>query len=80
MMSGGMKKFGADIIRSQVKYEASTLFADYPVKRPWYPLTTDIYQEIVPSIGDAYPYPMQALFLYMGSPVYARPATSISTS
>jgi tetrathionate reductase subunit A len=42
--------------------------------RPWYPLATDIYQEIVPSIGDAYPYPVQALFLYMGSPVYALPA------
>jgi anaerobic selenocysteine-containing dehydrogenase len=28
----------------------------------------------VPSIGDAYPYPTQALFLYMGSPVYSLPA------
>lgn len=74
MITGGLKKFGTDIIRSQVKYEASTLFADYPAKRPWYPLATDIYQEIVPSIGDAYPYSTQALFLYMGSPVYALPA------
>lgn len=74
MLAGGLKKFGADLIRSQVKYEASTLFADYPAKRPWYPLATDIYQEIVPSIGDAYPYPTKALFLYMGSPVYALPA------
>jgi anaerobic selenocysteine-containing dehydrogenase len=65
MISGGLKKFGVDLIRSQVKYEASTLFADYPPQRPWYPLATDIYQEIVPSIGDAYPYPTQALFLYM---------------
>jgi anaerobic selenocysteine-containing dehydrogenase len=74
MKGGSLKKFGTDIIRSQVKYESSTLFADYPAKRPWYPLATDIYQEIVPSIGDAYPYPVQALFLYMGSPVYALPA------
>lgn len=74
MKSGGLKKFGADIIRTQVKYESSTVFEDYPPKRPWYPLATDIYQEIVPSIGDAYPYPVKALFLYMGSPVYALPA------
>ena len=78
---GASKKFGVDLIRSQVKYESSTLFADYPAKRPWYPLATDIYQEIVPSIGDAYPYPIKALFLYMGSPVYALPAghTNIET-
>ncbi len=74
MVNGGLKKFGADIIRSQVKYETTTIFEDYPAKRPWYPLATDIYQEIVPSIGDAYPYPIKAMFLYMGSPVYALPA------
>ncbi len=74
MSPGALKKFGADIIRSQVKYESSTLFEGYPARRPWYPLATDIYQEIVPSIGDAYPYPTRALFLYMGSPVYALPA------
>ena len=74
MSNGALKKYGVDLIRSQVKYESSTLFADYPAQRPWYPLATDIYQEIVPSIGDAYPYPTQALFLYMGSPVYALPA------
>jgi anaerobic selenocysteine-containing dehydrogenase len=33
-----------------------------------------VYQEIIPSIGDQYPYPIQALFFYMGSPVYALPA------
>ncbi len=29
---------------------------------------------MIPSIGDAYPYPIKALLLYMGSPVYALPA------
>ncbi|MGQ9633926.1 MAG: hypothetical protein ACUVXB_06725 [Bryobacteraceae bacterium] len=28
----------------------------------------------MPSAGDAYPYPIKVLFLYMGSPVYALPA------
>ncbi len=73
LSNGALKKFGHAIIRSG-KYENSTIFEDYPAKRPWYPLATDIYQEIVPSIGDAYPYPIKALFLYMGSPVYALPA------
>ncbi|MBI3959731.1 MAG: molybdopterin-dependent oxidoreductase, partial [Chloroflexi bacterium] len=74
MKSGSLKKFGVDLIRSQQKYENTTIFEGYPAKRPWYPLATDIYQEIVPSIGDAYPYPTKALFLYMGSPVYSLPA------
>ncbi len=67
--------FGTTIIRTEA-YEKNTLFLrdGYPARRNWYPLATDIYQEIVPSIGDAYPYPVKALFLYMGSPVYALPA------
>jgi tetrathionate reductase subunit A len=67
--------WGISIIRHDVKYEETTLFTgSYPAKRPFYPLASDIYQEVIPSIGDAYPYPVKALFLYMGSPVYALPA------
>lgn len=66
--------FGISIIRHDVKYDETTLFEGFPAKRPFYPLASDIYQEIIPSIGDAYPYPVKALFLYMGSPVYALPA------
>jgi len=65
---------GIDIIRGGASYERSTIFANYPAKRPWYPLATDVYQEVIPSAGDAYPYPIKALFLYQGSPVYALPA------
>ncbi len=65
--------FGVSIIRHEAKYEESTLFTGYPAKRPWYPLSSDIYQEILPSVGDAYPYPIKIAFLYMGSPVYALP-------
>jgi anaerobic selenocysteine-containing dehydrogenase/Ni/Fe-hydrogenase subunit HybB-like protein len=68
-----MKPFGISIIRHDTSYEKSTIFDDYPAKRPWFPLSSDVYQEIVPSIGDAYPYPVKALFLYMGTPVYALP-------
>ncbi|MBI4875238.1 MAG: molybdopterin-dependent oxidoreductase, partial [Acidobacteria bacterium] len=66
--------FGIDIIRGGASYEKSTIFSGYPAKRPWYPLASDVYQEVIPSAGDAYPYPIKALFLYMGSPVYALPA------
>jgi tetrathionate reductase subunit A len=75
-VEGAIAPFGTSIIRHNEKYENHTLFArdGYPAKRNWYPLASDIYQEIVPSIGDAYPYPVQALMMYMGSPVYSLPA------
>ncbi len=67
-------KFGISIIRHDIKYEDSTLFSGYPAKRNWWPLASDIYEEVIPSIGDAYPYPIKALFTYMGTPAYALPA------
>ncbi|MBX3055587.1 MAG: molybdopterin-dependent oxidoreductase [Anaerolineae bacterium] len=75
-MSDSMAPFGTSIIRHGEKYDKNTLFLrdGYPAKRNWYYLSSDIYQEIVPSIGDAYPYPAKALMLYMGSPVYSLPA------
>jgi len=66
--------FGVSNIRHGVKYEETTLFSGYPAKRPWFPLSSDIYQEVIPSVGDAYPYPVKALFLYMGTPAYSLPA------
>ncbi|MFN2238915.1 MAG: molybdopterin-dependent oxidoreductase [Thermoanaerobaculia bacterium] len=66
--------FGTDIIRGGATYEDSTIFAGYPAKRPWYSLASDVYQEVIPSMGDAYPYPIKAYFLYMGAPVYSLPA------
>lgn len=72
--SGKLTEFGVSCIRHNVKYEDSTIFSGYPAKRPWFPLASDVYQEVMPSLGDAYPYPGKALFLYMGSPVYTLPA------
>jgi tetrathionate reductase subunit A len=68
--------FGTSIIRHNEAYEKHTLFLrdGYPARRHWYPLASDVYQEIIPSIGDAYPYPIKALVMYMGSPVYSLPA------
>jgi anaerobic selenocysteine-containing dehydrogenase len=72
--SAKITPIGLDIIRGGASYEKSTIFEGYPAKRPWYPLASDVYQEVIPSAGDAYPYPIKALFLYQGSPVYALPA------
>ena len=73
MHSDPAKPFGLSIIRHEQSYEKSTIFEGYPAKRPWYPLASDVYQEVIPSIGDAYPYPVKALILYMGAPNYALP-------
>ncbi len=74
MHPGKTTPYGVSIIRHDVKYEDTTLFAGYPAKRPWFPLASDIYQEILPSASDAYPYPLKALILYMGTPAYSLPA------
>ena len=71
---GAPKPFGISSIRHGLDYEKTTIFSGYPAKRNWFPLSSDIYEEIIPSIGDAYPYPVKALFLYMGAPTYALPA------
>lgn len=72
---GKLTPFGISIIRHDMKWQDTTLYdGKYPARRNWYPLSSDIYQETIPSIGDAYPYPIKALFIYMGTPVYALPA------
>lgn len=73
-IDGKMKPFGVSIIRHETVYDKTTLFKGYPSKRVWYPFSSDIYQEIIPSMGDAYPYPIKALLLYMATPVYSLPA------
>ncbi|WP_018462066.1 molybdopterin-dependent oxidoreductase [Thermus oshimai] len=68
-----LSPFGISLIRHEVKYEDTTLFQGYPAKRPWYPHASDVYQEILPSAAQGYPYPVKILFHYMGSPAYALP-------
>lgn len=76
---GAIRPFGISSIRHGINYEKTTLFAGYPAKRNWYPLSSDVYEEIIPSIGDQYPYPVKALFTYMGAPNYALPAGHTNT-
>lgn len=75
MIDGDYTPFGIDILRTAVTYEKSTLFdGTYPTKRPWFPIATDIYQEDVPSMGDAYPYPVKIAMFYMNGMAYSLPA------
>ena len=71
---GGIKEWGVNIIRHSAAYDKTTLFEGFPAKRTWYPFATDIYQEVIPSIGDMYPYQIKALLLYMGAPNYSLPS------
>ncbi len=71
---GAIPRFGISSIRHEVDYEKSTLFNGYPAKRNWYPLASDVFQEVIPSIGDQYPYPVKCLFTYMGANTYSLPA------
>ncbi len=73
-LPGGLKSWGVDMVRHGLAYDKTTIFKGYPAKRPWYPFSSDIYEEAIPSIGDAYPYPIKALMIYMGTPVYSLPA------
>lgn len=75
----GLTPKGIRLTRFGHSYEkdAPNLFArdGYPAKRPWYPHgTLGIYQEVMPSIFDQYPYPLKALFTYWNAWPYAAPA------
>lgn len=71
---GGLKKFGVHVNREQTAYEKTTLFDGYPAKRPWYPFTAELYQNIIPSMADGYPYPGKILVTQKGTPIMASPA------
>ena len=74
---GKLTKFGVPITREGKKYDTSTLFdreGGFPAERPWYPLTSNVYQEVIPAAGAGYPYPIKALWVHKGTPAFASPA------
>lgn len=75
-----VKASGIRISREQTKYEDSTEFKKngYPAKRPWFPLTKDVYQEVVAGVVDGYPYPCKILWLHMATPAYSIPGVKES--
>lgn len=74
---GSVKAKGVTIDRKKSLYEESTEFKKngYPAKRQWFPFANDnVYQEVFPSIGAQYPYPIKALITYWCNVAYAAPA------
>jgi len=71
-----MTTFGPPITREKSHYEDFTFFREdgYPAKRPWYPFTSSVYQEVIPSFAQGYPYPGKILLLHKGTPVLSSPA------
>ena len=77
LQTGALKPFGVKLTReASGPYQTSTLFArdGYPAKRPWFPFTDDVYQEVIPAAYAGYPYPIKILWLHYGTPVLATPA------
>ena len=71
--------FGHKLTREKSRYEDSTLFkrdGGYPARRPWFPFTGNVYQEILPSAADGYPYPIKALWIHKGTPALSIPAAN----
>jgi len=73
---GGLTAFGVKLTREKSHYEDTTLFQrdGYPAKRMWYPFSGNVYQEVIPSAADGYPYPIKALLIHKGTPALACPA------
>ena len=67
---------GVVLTRQKESYEETTERQDngYPAKRPWFPLAFHgNWQEIIPSIGASYPYPVKCLINHMGNTLYSTP-------
>ncbi len=71
---GKIGAFGIKVTREGLAYEKTTLFNDYPATRPFYPYTSNVYQEVIPAAYAQYPYPVKILWLHMGTPALAAPA------
>lgn len=71
-----VKATGVRLSREKARYEDSTEFKKngYPAKRPWFPFTGNLYQEVIAGLADQYPYPAKILFLHKGTPAYTAPA------
>ncbi|RMF31513.1 MAG: molybdopterin oxidoreductase [Bacteroidetes bacterium] len=72
---GKLNPFGHKLTKEGTRYEDSTYFQDegYPARRPWYPFTNNVYQEVLPAARAGYPYPIKAVFLHKGTPALSLP-------
>ncbi|GAB4558956.1 MAG: hypothetical protein Kow0047_04510 [Anaerolineae bacterium] len=55
-------------------YNAQAIIFLNVLRRMWYPFSNEIYQEVIPSAADAYPYPIKAMLIHKGTPAGVIPA------
>ena len=73
--------YGAKLSREEIHYEDTSEYKrkvaagenPYPAKRPWFPLTFDMFSELIPSAVQRYPYGVDILFWHMATPFYSVP-------
>ncbi len=73
---------GLHISREQMHYQDSSEYKakvaagqnPYPAPRPWFPLGTDVFSEILPSALEGYPYRADILMWHMCTPLYSTPS------
>ncbi|MFQ5956572.1 MAG: molybdopterin-dependent oxidoreductase [Candidatus Brocadiales bacterium] len=73
---GKIHAFGHKLTREKSAYEKSTLFDDYPAKRPWFPFTDNVYQEVLPSAVSQYPYGVKVVWMHMATPALSTPGAN----
>lgn len=68
--------WGPKLSREKARYEDYSLFREkgYSAPRRWYPFSSNIYQEVIPSAAARYPYGCEILLLHKGTPVLSTPA------
>jgi anaerobic selenocysteine-containing dehydrogenase len=76
MHTNASRPFGVRLTREKAVYEKTTLFKGYPARRPFYPFTSNVYQEALPSAEDGYPYPIKALILHKATPGLSIPGAN----
>jgi len=72
---------GVMLSREEFQYEDSTEYKTrkakgenpYPAKRPWFPLSFEMYSELLPSAVQRYPYGVDILVWHMATPFYSTP-------
>jgi tetrathionate reductase subunit A len=73
--------YGVKLSREEAQYEESSEYRrkvaaganPYPAKRPWFPLSFEVYTELLPSAVQRYPYGVDILVWHMATPFYSVP-------
>lgn len=73
--------YGVKLSREEARYEDSSEYKrkvaagqnPYPAKRPWFPLSFEVYSELLPSAVQRYPYGVDILIWHMATPFYSTP-------